>query len=65
MFGHGVVLVPWLLILDVGLGLLEGGNVLVGRWVELDDGDVVLIHSERRARGADCDLRNGRARRID
>ena len=65
VLGHGVILVPWLLNLDVGLGLLDGGNVLVGRWVEIDDGDVILIHHLRRARGADCDLRHGRAGRID
>ena len=65
MLGHGVVLVPGLLILDVGLSGIEGGNVLDGWWVELDDVDVILIHSERRSRGANCDLRNGRTGRID
>ena len=65
MFSHGVILVSWLLILDVSLGLLEGGSVLVGRWVELDDGDVILIHYLRRARDADSDLRHGWAGRID
>ena len=61
MLGHGVVLVPGLLILDVGPSGIEGGNVLV----ELDDVDVILIHSDRQARGANCDLRNGRTGRID
>ena len=57
MFSHGVIL--------VGLGLLEGGSVLVGGWVELDDGDVILIHYLRRARDTDSDLRHGWAGRID
>ena len=65
MLGHGVVLVPGLLILDVGPSGIESGNVLDGWWVELDDVDVILIHPERRARGTNCDLRNGRTGRID
>ena len=57
VFSHGVIL--------VSLGLLEGGSVLVGRRVELDDGDVILIHYLRRARDADSNLRHGWAGRID
>ena len=60
-----LVLVPGLLILDVGSSGIVGGNVLDSRRVQLDDGDVILLHSERRARWADSDLWHGGGRSVD
>ena len=60
-----VILVSGLLILDAGSVEIVGGNVLDNRRVQLDDGDVILLHSERRARWADCDLWHGGGRRVD
>ena len=65
VLGHGVILVPWLLNSDVGLGLLDGGIVLGGGLVEFDDGDIILIHHLGGTGGADSDLRQRWAGRIN
>ena len=60
-----LVLVPGLLILDVGSCGFVDGIVLDGLRVQLDDGDVVLLHSDGGARWADCDLWRSGGRRAD
>ena len=65
MPSQSVVLVLWLLILDDGLDLFDGGSVLVGRRVQLDDSDIVLLDELGRAGSADIDLWHGWAGRID
>ena len=65
MPSQSVVLVLWLLILDDGLDLFDGGSVLVGRRVQLDDSDIVLLDELGRAGSAGIDLWYGWAGRID
>ena len=65
MLGDGIVLVLGLLILDDGLDLFDGGNVLVCRGVQLDDSDIVLLDDLGRTGNSDIDLLHGRAGRID
>jgi len=60
-----LVLIPGLLILDVGSSGFVDGIVLDSLRVQLDDGDVVLLHSDGRAGWADCDLRRSGGRIVD
>ena len=65
MLGDGIVLVLGLLILDDGFILFDAGSVLVGRRVQLDDSDIVLLDDLGRTGSADIDLLHGWAGRID